>query len=149
MSRRFADNNIIIIYSRNSYPTWLIEQKIKIFLVNDKKPPREETFHTFCLDYNSHRVDFYAKHLMKKITPDIHVVGHSKRMLEIRPQEHNQPSKSLGVLEHILNCETYKNRKKHFLNEFKNILLPLKLTELQKEIEFYSSHYSILQKKLS
>jgi hypothetical protein len=44
-----------------------VEQKIKIFLENDKKPPREEKFHTFCLDYNSHRVDFYAKQLIKKM----------------------------------------------------------------------------------
>ena len=73
-------------------------------------------------------------------------IGHSKIMLKIRAQEHNQRCKSLGVLKHILKCETYKNRKKHFLNEFKNILLPLKLTELQKETEFHRLHYSILQK---
>ena len=38
-----------IIYSRNNYPSWLIEQKIKIFLENDKKPPREENFTLFVL----------------------------------------------------------------------------------------------------
>jgi hypothetical protein len=55
------------IFSRNNYPSWLVEQKIKIFLENDKKPPREENFHTFCLEYNSDRVDFYAKQIIKKI----------------------------------------------------------------------------------
>ena len=33
------------------------------------------------------------------------------------------------------------------MEEFKNLPKPLKLTELQKENEFYKSHFSILQKK--
>ena len=179
-----------IIYSKNSYPSWLIEQKIGIFLQNDKKPPRAEKFHTFCLDYNSHRVDFYAKQLIKKlktITPDICInlcyrsrkisqlysytfkpiqqlfntsncvykfqcycsyayIGQCRRMLKDRAREHKQPSKSLGILDHMLNCETYKTRKKQFMEDFKDLPKPLKLTELQKENEFYKSHYSILQK---
>ena len=69
-------DDLRIIFSRNSYPSWLIEQKIKKFLEDDQKPPRETQFHTFCLDYNSHRVDFYAKQIikkMKRITPDIKI----------------------------------------------------------------------------
>ena len=50
--------------------------------------------------------------------------------------EHQQPSKSLGVLEHISNCQTYKFRQKQFMEEFKNLPLPLKLTNLQKEMNF-------------
>jgi hypothetical protein len=41
-------------------------------------------------------------------------IGHSKIILKIRAQEHNQLSKSSGILENILNCETYKNKKKTF-----------------------------------
>ena len=184
-------DDLRIIYSRNCYPSWLIEQKIKTFLENDQKPPRDEYFHTFCLDYNSHRVDFYAKQIIKKIkriTPDIKInlcyrsrkihqlysytykpnsrdifsctncvykfqcfcsaayIGHCKRMLKVRAKEHKQPSKSLGVLEHISKCDIYKNREKMFLEENKNLLKPLKLTELQKQNEFYKSHYCIMQK---
>jgi hypothetical protein len=62
--KQFEKSRTII--SRNNYPSWLLEQEIKIFLENDKKPPREVTFHTFCLDYNSHRVDFYAKQIIEK-----------------------------------------------------------------------------------
>ena len=32
------------------------------------------------------------------------------------------------------------------MEDFKDLTKPLKLTELQKENEFYKSHYSILQK---
>ena len=185
-------DDLRIIFARNSYPSWLIEQKIKIFLQNDKKPPREEFFHTFCLDYNSHRVDYYAKQIIRKIktiTPDINInlcyrsrkitqlysytfkpiphifsscnlvykfqcfcsyayIGHTGRMLKVRAQEHKQPSRSLGISEHICKCETYKTRKKEFMAEYQKLPLPLKLTELQKETEFYKSHYSILQKNV-
>ena len=51
----------------------------------------------------------------------------------------------MGVLEHITTCEFYKNREKLFLEENKNLLKPLKLTELQKQNEFYKSHFSIVQ----
>ena len=67
-------------------------------------------------------------------------------MLKVRAKEHKQPSKSLGVLEHISKCDIYKNREKMFLEENKNLLKPLKLTELQKQNEFYKSHYCIMQK---
>ena len=67
-------------------------------------------------------------------------------MLKVRAKEHKQSSKSLGVLEHITTCEFYKNREKLFLEENKNLLKPLKLTELQKQNEFYKSHFSIVQK---
>ena len=30
------------------------------------KTAREENYHTFCLDYNSRRVDFHAKQIFKK-----------------------------------------------------------------------------------
>lgn len=73
-------------------------------------------------------------------------IGQSKRKLKKRSEEHNQPSKSLGVVEHIQSCEFYKTRKKAFMEDFKNLPKPLKLTELQKENEFYKSHFSILQK---
>ena len=73
-------------------------------------------------------------------------IGHFRRLLKIRAQEHKQTCKSLGVLEHISNCQTYKFRQKQFMEEFKNLPLPLKLTNLQKEYEFYKSHYSIIQK---
>ena len=46
----------------------------------------------------------------------------------------------------MLTCDTYKTRTKLFMEEFKNLPKHLKLTELQKEIEFYKSHFSILQK---
>ena len=73
-------------------------------------------------------------------------IGQCHRMLKDRAREHKQPSKSLGILGHMLNCETYKTRKKQFMEDFKDLPKPLKLTELQKENEFYKSHYSILQK---
>ena len=73
-------------------------------------------------------------------------IGHTGRMLKVRAKEHKQSSKSLGVLEHITTCEFYKNREKLFLEENKNLLKPLKLTELQKQNEFYKSHFSIVQK---
>ena len=69
-------------------------------------------------------------------------------MLKVRAQEHKQPSRSLGISEHICECETYKTRKKEFMAEYQKLPLPLKLTELQKETEFYKSHYSILQKNV-
>ena len=74
------------------------------------------------------------------------LIGQTCRTLKKRAQEHQQSSKSLGILEHINNCETYKSRKKLYLTEYKNLPLPLKITEFQKENEFYKSHYSILQK---
>lgn len=36
-------------------------------------------------------------------------------MLKVRAQEHKQPSRSLGISEHICECETYKTRKKEFM----------------------------------
>jgi hypothetical protein len=67
-------------------------------------------------------------------------------MLKDRAREHKQPSKSLGILEHMLNCETFKTRKKQFMEDFKDLPKPLKLTELQKENELNKSHYSIIPK---
>jgi hypothetical protein len=46
---------------------------------------------------------------------------------------------------YITTCEFYKNREKLFLEENKNLLKPLKLTELQKQNEFYKSHFFIVQ----
>ena len=73
------------IFARNSYPHKLISEKISTFLLNDEKPPRAENIHTFTLDYNSHRVDTYAKNLVKKIkkfTPDF-LVNTSFRSIKI------------------------------------------------------------------
>ena len=68
-----ALNELRNIFSRNSYPKKLVESKIKFFLSDDKKPPRQENINSFCLDYNSHMVDTLAKKLvieMKNFAPD-------------------------------------------------------------------------------
>ena len=46
-------NELRIIYTRNNYPSWLVERKIKSFSENFEKTPRPENAHTFVLDYNS------------------------------------------------------------------------------------------------
>ena len=56
-----------IIYSRNNYPSWLVERKIKTFSQNFEKPPRPENAYTFVLDYNSPRVEYHAQKLINKI----------------------------------------------------------------------------------
>ena len=61
-------------------------------------------------------------HKLKKAPTDF-------RFLKLRAQEHKEPSKSLGVFEHISNCPIYKTREKQFMEDFKNIPKPLKLTE--------------------
>ena len=137
------------IFPKNNYPSWHVEQKSKSLLENDKKPPREENLHTFCLDYNFHRLHFHAKQLIKKvkqITPDISInlchrsikisqlffytfkpinetftftnciykfrcflsssyIDQSCRPLKKRAQEHQEHSKSSGILEH---CKIYE-----------------------------------------
>ena len=55
------------IFARNGYPVRLVESKIQFFFKNDKKPARSENINSFCLDYNSHMADVYAKKLIKKM----------------------------------------------------------------------------------
>ena len=62
-----ALNELRTIFANNSYPSRLVESKIAIFFINDKKPPRLEKINSFCLDYNSHMVDIIAKKLVKKM----------------------------------------------------------------------------------
>ena len=56
-----------IIYSRNNYPSWLVERKIRIFSQNFEKPERPDSMHTFVIDYNSPQVEYYAQSLINKI----------------------------------------------------------------------------------
>ena len=71
-----ALNELRTIFANNSYPSRLVESKIAIFFINDKKPPRLEKINSFCLDYNSHMVDIIAKKLVKKMknfAPDLSI----------------------------------------------------------------------------
>ena len=64
------------ILKSNDYPTSMVESKIKTFLENDQKPPRENLHHTITLNYTSHRVDKIISSLvfkMKKILPKFSV----------------------------------------------------------------------------
>ena len=56
-----------IIYSRNKYPHWLVERKIKTFSEIFEKPPRPDNVHTFVIDYNSPQVEYHAQKLINKI----------------------------------------------------------------------------------
>jgi hypothetical protein len=70
-----------------------------------KKPPLEENFHTSCLDFNSHRVNFYAKQIIKKnrqITPDISI-NLCYRSIEIS-QLYFYTFRRLNVTFTIINC---------------------------------------------
>ena len=60
-------NELRIIYTRNNYPSWLVERKIKSFSENFEKTPRPENAHTFVLDYNSPIVEYHAQKLINKI----------------------------------------------------------------------------------
>ena len=62
-----ALNELRTIFANNSYPSRLVDSKIAIFFINDKKPSRLEKINSFCLDYNSHMVDIIAKKLVKKM----------------------------------------------------------------------------------
>ena len=44
-----------------------MENKIKTFRLDDKKPPRQTLNHTVTLDYNSHRVQQEISALVKKM----------------------------------------------------------------------------------
>ena len=41
------------VFYRNSHPPWLVKDKIKIFLQNDKKPDRPKTNLSICFNYTS------------------------------------------------------------------------------------------------
>ena len=51
------------IFSRNSYPSALVESKIRLFLENREKPDREKPNHTVTLNYTSPTIEQYMKKL--------------------------------------------------------------------------------------
>ena len=64
------------VYSRNSYPIALVNSKIRQFLENPVKPPREPTAHTICLEYSSPNIEYSICELtrkMAKIIPEFRV----------------------------------------------------------------------------
>ena len=60
-------NEMKEILCSNGYSPKFVDTKIKTFLENDKKPPRENLHHTITLNYNSHRVQKVISSLIKKM----------------------------------------------------------------------------------
>ena len=56
------------VFHRNSYPKWLIDDKVKTFLRNDKKPDRPETNISITFNYSSRNIEQYVYKLTNKIT---------------------------------------------------------------------------------
>ena len=79
-------------------------------------------------------------------------IGQTKRPLSVRAREHQQASKAPkkypfhGVYHHISSCPCYESNLKNYLETFKNILGPLKITNFQLRNEFYRTHFKIVQK---
>ena len=52
-------NELKEVFNRNSYPPWLVKDKIIAFLKYDKKPDRPETTMSICCDYTSRNIEQY------------------------------------------------------------------------------------------
>ena len=68
----------------NSYPQKLIENKIRIFMSDDQKPPRPDRVHTLNLDFTAFSLEPYVNSLLKKmqkVIPSFHVNVVSGRIL--------------------------------------------------------------------
>ena len=64
------------IYSRNGYPSALVEEKIKFFQENREKPDREPANHTVTLDYTAPAIEKHMNKLtakMKQLLPSFRV----------------------------------------------------------------------------
>ena len=64
------------VYSRNSYPSALVNSKIKKILADREKPERKPTNHTICLEYQSPLIEHSICDLtrrMSKLLPDFRV----------------------------------------------------------------------------
>ena len=55
------------ILRRNNYPKRLVDNKIKTFLKDDKKPDRPEKVHTLCIPYTSPSIEKYLHSLIKRM----------------------------------------------------------------------------------
>ena len=64
------------IFKRNSYPSNLFDEKLKIFRKNDQKPPKRDYDWTITLDYTSPKIEKHIRDLvklMKKYVPEFSV----------------------------------------------------------------------------
>ena len=55
------------IYSRNFYPSVLVNSKIDIFLANNEKPERKPTNHTIVLEYETSFIEHTIRDLTRRM----------------------------------------------------------------------------------
>ena len=53
-----------------------------------------------------------------------------------------------GIYHHITNCQCYQSNLKVYMEEFKKLPGPLKITTFQLEKQYYKTHYKIIQKNV-